>query len=478
MTLQTKSVGLVALIFFLVLGASYALFGSLRGEVISGLGSVYAEKQVLYNRERTLHPLMRELALAQKLADSSTLKAWAAAEDDPTLRAAALRELEDYRRFFSDGSYFFALHGSGNYYFNDRENRYAGSELRYTLDPADPEDRWYFGTVESGEPYRLNVDFDEKLQVTKVWINVVVRGADGPLGIVGTGIDLTDFLSAVVSSDGQPGVTTLFMEGGGAIQAHDRVELIDFRTISKSPGETKTVFQLLDEERDRAGLRAAMDRLRTAPDGEVEVITAALGGGGHLIGLTYLSEIGWFNVTFLDTEQMLGDGRFVPLALLLLGALLVLSGALTVTLKRLVLDRVARLELSMGEVARGAMPALSAPPTAGAGDEMGRLEEGFRRMAEAVREHTELLEGKVQTRTRELARQNEALRQALTQIRSLKGLLPTCMYCKKIRDGEGRWNRMEEYISERTEARFSHGICPECLHKPYEDDPAARSCAP
>jgi HAMP domain-containing protein len=474
MTLQSKSVGLVALIFFLVMGASYALFGRLRGEVVSGLGSVYAQKQVLYNRERTLHPLMRELALAQKLADSSTLKAWAAAEDDPALRAAALRELEDYRRFFSDGSYFFAAHGSGNYYFNDRENRYAGRELRYRLNPADPEDRWYFGTVESGEPYRLNVDFDEKLQVTKVWMNVLVRGADGPLGIVGTGIDLSDFLAAVVASDGQPGVTTLFVENGGAIQAHDRVELIDFRTISKSPGETKTVFQLLDEERDRAGLRAAMDRLRGAPDGAVEVIAAALGGGRHLLGLTYLQEIGWFNVTFLDTEQMLGDGRFVPLALLLLGALLVLSGALAVTLKRLVLDRVARLEHSMGEVARGALPALPAPA---AKDEMGRLEEGFRRMADAVREHTALLEGTVQTRTRELARQNEALRQALAQIRTLKGLLPTCMYCKKIRDGEGRWNRMEEYISERTEARFSHGICPECLPKAYEETeaPAARA---
>ncbi len=465
MQLKTKSVGLVAVVFALVLGASYALFGRLRDHVVSGLGSVYAQKQVLYNRERTLHPLMRELALAQKLADSSVLRAWTGAEGDAGRRAAALRELDEYRRFFSDRSYFFAVLGSGNYYFNDRDDRYAGDELRYTLDPADPEDRWFFGTIESGEPYRLNVDFDEKLQVTKVWLNVVVRGPDGPLGIVGTGIDLSAFLSAVVSSD-QPGVTNVFVEGSGAIQAHDRVELIDFRTISKGPEERKTIFHLVDGEEDRSRLRAAMDRLRDGPDGAVEVLFAGLGGSPYLIGLSYLREIGWYNVTLMDAERMLGAERFVPFALLLLAALVVLSAALVFTLNRFVLDRVTRLDLSMRGFARGAQPVL---PASGFRDEMGRLEEGFQQMASAVQQHTAELEGRVADRTRDLADRNEKLERALAEIRTLSGLLPTCMYCKKIRDQDGRWSTMEAYISQRTEARFSHGICPDCLHRPYEE---------
>ena len=136
MMLKTKSVGIIAAVFFVVLGASYLLFGRMKDDIMSGLGAVYAEKQVLYNRARVLHPLMRELALAQKLADSTALKAWARNESDPVLRAAGLRELEDYRRFFSDKSYFFVLHKSGHYYFNDRNDRYAGAQLRYTLDPG------------------------------------------------------------------------------------------------------------------------------------------------------------------------------------------------------------------------------------------------------------------------------------------------------------------------------------------------------
>ena len=49
-----------------------------------------------------------------------------------------------------------------------------------------------------------------------------------------------------------------------------------------------------------------------------------------------------------------------------------------------------------------------------------------------------------------------------TKIRQLETLLPICAYCKKIRDENQRWHRVEEYISKRTETSFSHGICPDC----------------
>ncbi|HEY2385282.1 MAG TPA: response regulator transcription factor [Terriglobia bacterium] len=51
------------------------------------------------------------------------------------------------------------------------------------------------------------------------------------------------------------------------------------------------------------------------------------------------------------------------------------------------------------------------------------------------------------------------------RVKHLEGVLPTCMYCKKIRDENSRWVDIEQYISQRTEASFSHGVCPTC----YED---------
>lgn len=51
------------------------------------------------------------------------------------------------------------------------------------------------------------------------------------------------------------------------------------------------------------------------------------------------------------------------------------------------------------------------------------------------------------------------------QIRVLEGILPICAWCKQIRDEGGQWHRIESYIGERTDAKFSHGICPECHEK-------------
>ena len=52
--------------------------------------------------------------------------------------------------------------------------------------------------------------------------------------------------------------------------------------------------------------------------------------------------------------------------------------------------------------------------------------------------------------------------EALADVKTLRGLLPICAWCKKVRDDSGYWSQLEEYVSERTDAAFSHGICPEC----------------
>ena len=59
---------------------------------------------------------------------------------------------------------------------------------------------------------------------------------------------------------------------------------------------------------------------------------------------------------------------------------------------------------------------------------------------------------------------------ALANVRLLSGFLPICAGCKKIRDGEGNWEQLESYISNHSQAQFSHGLCPECASK-YWDDP-------
>lgn len=59
--------------------------------------------------------------------------------------------------------------------------------------------------------------------------------------------------------------------------------------------------------------------------------------------------------------------------------------------------------------------------------------------------------------------------QALDQVKQLRGLLPICASCKRIRDDQGSWRQIEIYIRDRSEAQFSHGICPECTKELYAE---------
>jgi len=68
-----------------------------------------------------------------------------------------------------------------------------------------------------------------------------------------------------------------------------------------------------------------------------------------------------------------------------------------------------------------------------------------------------------------LVASNGQLQEALNEVKTLRGIIPICSYCKKIRDDKGFWNQLEAYIHSHSEAEFSHGACPECYKKQMEE---------
>jgi DNA-binding response OmpR family regulator len=66
---------------------------------------------------------------------------------------------------------------------------------------------------------------------------------------------------------------------------------------------------------------------------------------------------------------------------------------------------------------------------------------------------------------RKLAERVQELERALKQVHRLEGLLPICSYCKRIRNEQDYWERVDNYISQHANVRFSHNICPECYEK-------------
>jgi phosphoserine phosphatase RsbU/P len=70
---------------------------------------------------------------------------------------------------------------------------------------------------------------------------------------------------------------------------------------------------------------------------------------------------------------------------------------------------------------------------------------------------------------RDLRRQVAELEAALSQVKQLRGLLPICSYCKKVRDDKDYWHQLDSYVTAHTDAQFSHGVCPDCLSRARED---------
>jgi DNA-binding response OmpR family regulator len=68
-----------------------------------------------------------------------------------------------------------------------------------------------------------------------------------------------------------------------------------------------------------------------------------------------------------------------------------------------------------------------------------------------------------------LAERIAELQHALTTVKQLSGLLPICSYCKKIRRDGDYWQQLEAFVSEHSDAEFSHGVCPECFHLAIEE---------
>jgi HAMP domain-containing protein len=146
-------------------------------------------------------------------------------------------------------------------------------------------------------------------------------------------------------------------------------------------------------------------------------------------------------------QLLVNAGLFVLFLLLALAAAWFIG-------KRSIADPVALLERVSRRMAEGDLQARVAGGIRSG--ELGSLGRTFDHMAEQL-----------VARETERTKLIEDLQRALADIRTLQGILPICSNCKKIRNEDGDWTQLEAYISEHTNAEFSHGICAECAKKFY-----------
>jgi len=360
-------------------------------------GKQLAQKQVLYDMTRSLQPLLREITLAKKLASSPAVLSWANDVSNPNKEQIAHAELESFRLAFADKSYFVGVKSSGGYYYNNRENGYEGRLYRYTLSVDNPQNQWFFRTLEQPKTCLLNVDYDEQIRSTKIWINCVARLGQEAVAVVGSGVDLTNYINDVIRN--RPlGVTNLFIDHTGAIQGHPDPTQIDFRSISKSINNRKRIFDMIDRPQDRLAFEGLLKNLENGRS-NVMSLPLQIDGKAYIAGVTFSKDIQWYLVSLIDVHSLHQpeDRNSIIFLFMLSGLFFVIFSWLL--FKYIVLDRISRIDAVVKQVSDRSF---EIPLVDTGNDEIGRLATEFYQMGKEIQKNTEGLEQAVEQSTENL----------------------------------------------------------------------------
>ncbi len=394
------------LLFVLTLAGSIFTFSITAGRINDELGANLVKNLSVTIRAQMMELLSRELALARQMSISPLLKRWAAKENDTKLRREAFEELENFRLHFSSNSWFFAVHDSLHYYYNDNKTSHSTNKIAYTLDPDAQKDSWYFATLETVPEYALNVDYDAVLGVFNLWINIPIRKPDGhPLGVAGTGIDINEFITRFIDNP-ESGVKNMLIDRNFAIQAHRNKELIDRQSISKLTGHS-TLLSMVNED-EVASLRSALDRLDRG-DEVTAMLKLHFNGVPRIVAITPMPELKFYVVSTFDVSSIAQQHSFVTLLFVALASILILVLTIWLMVDHWILKRL-RLLVSASEQIQHGEPINSLD--ASGSDELSELTHAFKRMSASLQSHTMELENKVSVRTAELEKAKLAAEQA------------------------------------------------------------------
>jgi len=167
-----------------------------------------------------------EIAIALKMADSPLIQSYFLNPTDPDLEKIAFAEIAGYRRAFAANTVFWV---------NDQDKKfYSDDAFSYVVDTGNPDNYWYLMTLNQTEKYNFNINYNPDLDKTNLWINAPVFSSQHkPIGMLGTGIDLTVFVNSIYSGYTSKAALYFFNDLWEITGANDSSLIADKKLIDK-----------------------------------------------------------------------------------------------------------------------------------------------------------------------------------------------------------------------------------------------------
>jgi len=210
-----------SVLFTLVFVLGSAIFIVLMNQIMHKSAGKEVSHVVEMERFKLEVSINSEIAIALKMADSPIIQRYFLNPEDSELQKFALEEIAGYRRAFTGNNIFWISDKDKKYYFNN--------EYVYTLNPLDKSSWWYDSIMTMHKPYDLHVDFNIGIKKTMLWINIPVFDSNHKsIGIVGTGINLADFINAMYQNHSEA-EELYFFNGAGEITGANDITLVENR---------------------------------------------------------------------------------------------------------------------------------------------------------------------------------------------------------------------------------------------------------
>ena len=181
-------------LFLLIFALGITALIFIMGQMMSKNVSHELAKTVELERLRLVASVKSEIAIVLKMADSPLIKRYFTNPDDLALKQMVFEEIEAYSHSFENRFVF---------WINDKDKLFHTTSFEpYTINPDNPDNYWYNMTLNNlEEKYNFNINYNPNLNVTNLWINASVINAEGkPIGILGTGINLSNFIDEIYRS--------------------------------------------------------------------------------------------------------------------------------------------------------------------------------------------------------------------------------------------------------------------------------------
>lgn len=331
---------------------------------------------------------------------------------------------------------------------------------------------WWMACYDDGKG-RIFLDdrgFDSSVQGYVLGVVIPIIDKNQIIGLLKCNVNIIGPLSDVVQNFGlrNPGEMKIVRTGGLIVSARDINPLstqVDKAIVeSLRTKENGTTLINVDGENQFMAfcpVQITMGSELIGFGGSQESIDHIKGNKGEA----------WHVLVSRNKEEVLATAHQTTLTIVAIGIIFTLfTTVIALFLGKLIAKPIVALATTAQNIGKGR---LETRASVSSKDELGVLGQSLNRMAENLQDtmtsRDELIY-EVELRKKEEKKKEMLIQQlqtALEEIKTLEGIIPICMHCKGIRDDEGAWNKLEKFITEHSEAQFSHGICEECLNKYY-----------